>query len=587
MSAQDDARTWPALNLPAVERRSIGSNHAPTGGSGATAPSDPVSGPSFAGAGGISDAAEAVVARWNPHGLALLRAMSWDGEEAAAAVTLVGSGDVNQMLLRVELSRFEPHVDMVEPRTAADGPAAVDGPSSGDEALGADVSDRAAVGDAETLGRDGKHGGIRRRPVPVALVVLDAGSPIGGDGLQAVHELWADGTRVVFALDGIHAHREWRAVLERDVALLTLERDIALSGGAALADVEVVPVSARMAAVARVGVDGALLDRSGLGLLHARLVAAVGAGALVDQGVIVRDRVVDETRARIEGQLEKLRGSGDVVALREERATLLAVGDGGRGVAMSTLRNRLQLARVDLVHEVGARVRALNMEARAEAEGRPNRADIGHFGRLASAVEDLTREMDRVIRKRVEELSAQVEVSAGGSGWEIAEAACQAARVVQPCVGAGPERRRRGLEDRLMVALGASAGFGLGRFVVAPLAVFEAFDWAIVPVGLVLGAAVAWWVVRARGQLAERAHVQQWVSDTLVNVKAQLEQRVATALVEAEERLAEEVVGATTERMVETDRRVGELEAQLRQAAQRRPALTAACERDLAALEFA
>ena len=122
---------------------------------------------------------------------------------------------------------------------------------------------------------------------------------------------------------------------------------------------------------------------------------------------------------------------------------------------------------------------------------------------------------------------------------------------------------------------------------VAPLALLQAVDFALVPVSLLLGAAAAAWVVRVRRQLADGAHLRQWVADTLVDARAQLEQRVATALVDAEERLTDEVLASAAARMVETDRRVGELEAQLRQAAQRRPALLLACERDLAALEFA
>ncbi|WP_307817218.1 hypothetical protein [Nocardia acididurans] len=565
------ARPGSTLRLPEVERCAISS----------TVPPAPGDDPRTIA---LSPDAEAVVTRWNPHGLALLRAMRWDGAAPPRTVALISAGDINSVMLRVELARFEPHVD-VEERAAQRNPH--DGPVD-------------PGGGAPCCPAAGEAHGTAERPVPVALVVLDAGSPIGGDMLRVVRELWADGTRIVFALDGIHAHREWRMILRQDAELLSaLRRELEAavppeaeattaapqnSPAAAASEVEIVPVSARVAAVARAGSDAALLDRSGLGWLHALLVAAAGAGPEGDQAAIVRDRVVGETRVRIERQLAKLRGGGDVTALREERATLLAVSDGGRGTAMATLRNRMQLARVDLVHEVGSRVRALNAGIRAEIEGLPCTAEADTPERLAGAVEDLTREMDRAVRNRLLELTSQVEQAAGAADWEVAEAAVKAARAVPVRPGSGPERRRRGLEDRLMLLVGASAGFGLGRFVVAPLAVWESFEWAIVPVGLVLGLAVAAWVVRARGQLAERAHLQQWVSDTLVNVKAQSEQRVATALVEAEERLAEEVVGATTERMVETDRRVGELEAQLRQAAHRRPALTAACERDLAVL---
>ncbi|WP_405486979.1 hypothetical protein [Nocardia sp. NBC_00511] len=471
--------------------------------------------------------------RWNPHGLALLRAVVGAVGEGEPSVLLMAGDESGAAVLRVELARMRPRVEMTM----------------------------------------GSEAGEVRGPAAVALVVLDAGAVIGAEGLGVVRGLRAAGTRIVFALDGIQAHREWREVWRADSELLEGE-----GGGG----VEIVPVSGRLAAVGRAEGDGALLDRSGVGLLHARLVAAVGAGAVGDQGAIVRERVLADTRRRIEGELGRLLGGGDVAALREERARLLAVGDGGRGTAMAVVRNRVQLARVELLHEVGARIRAAHTGLRADIE-RLARGAHAEFPRHAhAAVEKLTLEMDRTIRSRMAELCRQVEESVAAE-WHISfptppERAARAMAVPGP--------RCRGAEDHLVVALGASAGFGLGRLLVTPLALLQAFDYAIMPVSLLLGAAAAGWVVRARRHLAEGVHLQQWVADTLVDAKAQLEQRVATALVEAEERLTDEVLGSATARLVGTDLRVGELEARLRQAAQRRPALQAACERDLAALEF-
>ncbi|WP_067830951.1 hypothetical protein [Nocardia inohanensis] len=509
----------------------------------------------------------------------LLRALDTGGAGRGGEVALLGTGaEVNTTLLRTELARFAPHVDVC-----------VGAANHGFE-----------VGPARR--EPGAHTGPEL-PVPVALVVLEGGAPIGAGLLAVLAGLIADGTRIVFALDGIHAHGEWQEVRGLDTELLRA------AGLAA----EIVPVSVRMAMVARANGDAALLDRSGLGLLHARLVAAVGAGAAADQVAIMRERVLAETRRRIGAELEKLRTGRDVAALREERAALLAVGDGGRGTAVSTLRNRLQLARVDLLHETGARIRALNAAVRVELERLPARERAGFPARLQCSVEKLTYEMDRAVRQRVGELSMQLDQAKHAAaalpptgsnsrrGEAIPRLSPEAAgafpgpepggpmRRAQPPprVGADPEPRRRGVEDHLMIAAGASAGLGVGRFVVAPLAWWEALDYAIMPVSLLLGVVVAGWLVRARGQLAERAHLRQWVADALVNVKAQLEQRVATALVETEERLTDRVVRESAACLVETDLRVGELEAELRSAAQRRPGLTAACERDLAALEFA
>ncbi|WP_459963011.1 hypothetical protein [Nocardia sp. IFM 10818] len=557
-----------SLSLPPVESVAPSSESLPPGGArspngsgggtasqldGRSAPAEDVllEKDPDSGSAQLAARVEAVVARWNPHGLALWRAMRSAARAGGGSVALIGGGDVNIMLLRSELARFTPRIDLFE--------------------VGSDSTRPASSGDGEVP------------PPAVALVVLDGGSPIGAEMLGTVRGLWADGTRIVFALNGIHAHEEWEEVQARDIALLGAEIPGAAGAGVGESGVEIVPVSARLAAAGRAAGDGALVDRSGVGVLHARLVAAAGAGAAGDQVAMVRERVLAETRERIAHQLEKLRDGGDVAALREERARLLAAGDGGRGAALAMVRNRTHLARVDLVHEVGARIRAVNAGLRGEVERLPRGGHKSFPLRVAETVEKLTYEIDRLVRRRIRELTRQIEQSLDVSGWEIGTGESPRA----PGAGPDPQPRWRGVEDHLVIAFGASAGFGFGRFVVAPLAWWEALDYAIVPVSLVLGVAVAGWVVRARRHLAERAHLQQWVSEALVNVKAQLEQRVTAALVAAEERLTEQVVGAATARMVETDLRVGELEAQLRQAAHRRPGLTTACERDLAVLGFA
>ncbi|PSR68113.1 hypothetical protein C8258_11690 [Nocardia sp. MDA0666] len=462
-------------------------------------------------------------------------------------VTVIGPDDANTTLLRTELSRFEPRVALTDPVTdPATLLAATDfGPGSGP---------------------------------PVALVLVDPGAAVGAALLDPVARLQAVGTRILFAMNGVHAHPDWRSVLDRDTAMLAR---------ALGAEPEILPVSARLAVAGRGNGDAALLDRSGLAALHAQLSAAVGVRGGPDHLAGVTARVLADTRARVLGQIEALRSGSTVAALRAERTAALAGRDGGRAQALAALRNRLQLARVDLTHEVGVRVRTVNATARADLDRLDRRSVRGYPELLQAAVNRATAELDAVVRHRLIELARQIEVVAGSEPQPAFASPPAPPTDPAPRVGPDPERRHRGVEDRLMIALGASAGFGLGRLVVAPLSLVPALDYATVPVALALGAGVAWWVVQARGHLADRAHLRQWVTDVLVNVKAQLEQRVATALVEAESELTEQVVRASTARMVEADRRVAELEAQLRRTAAEQPARVAACERDLAILEAA
>ncbi|MFC9893459.1 hypothetical protein ACFVMC_07175 [Nocardia sp. NPDC127579] len=477
---------------------------------------------------------EKVVARWNPQGAALLQAMRTGG--AAATVSLIGPEDANTRLLRTELARFEPRIALTDPMPDP----------------GAAVEQTSPSGVA---------------PHPVALVLLDAGNTLGTGTLELLRRLRAEDIRILLAMNAIHAHGDWRSVRQHNLELLDAHD---------FGDLDIMPVSAKLAGAARVTDDASLLDRSGLTALHAELTAAAAGGPGAGRFAAVTTRVLTDTRERILGQVAKLRAGAEVDQWRAERATLLAGRDGGRASVMAALRGQLHLARVDLMTEVGAQVRSLHVAARAELDRlRPQELD-GYPEHLQHSVLDLTGTVDQKIESR---LAVLVERLDGASGLPHVR------RDPAPRVGPEPEPRHRGVEDHLMIALGASAGVGLGRLLVAPLALVPALDFASIPVTLLLGGLVAWWVVRARRQVADRAHVRQWVADALVNVKAQLEQRVATGLVESETELADQVVRASAARILETDRRVAELEARIRRAGSEQPGQLAACRRDVDTLD--
>ncbi|RJO77250.1 hypothetical protein D5S18_11340 [Nocardia panacis] len=495
--------------------------------------------------------------------MALLKAVR--AGSRSGAVTLIGPDDANTTLLRTELARYEPTIALGDPVQDAVAAVEITGASSATQA-------------------------------PVALILLDAGSALGGDTLRALRRLHRSGTHLILAMNGIHAHQDWRSVLELDRASLT---------AAGLGELEILPVSGRLAVAGRSTGDPGLIDRAGLGALHARLTAAATGADTVDaeRAAAITARVIAETRARVEDQVRQLSSGAEPGRLREERARLLAGRDGGRTTALSTLRGQLHLARVDLLTEAGSRVRALHASARAELDRLRRREFRDYPERLQHAVTELTGQVDAEIEQRSAELTHRAgellthgvgEPSTHGVGEPLthrvgelspAEPTPYRRRDPAPRVGAEPDPRHRGVEDHLMIALGASAGVGLGRLLVSPLSLVPALEVASVPVTLLLGAGAAAWVVRARGQVADRNHVRQWMSEALVNVKAQLEQRVTTALVEIETALSDRVVRASAAAMVETDRRVAELEVRLRRMAAEQPGQLAACRRDIDCLD--
>ncbi|KAA0016307.1 hypothetical protein [Antrihabitans cavernicola] len=469
---------------------------------------------------GLSPEAATVVSRWNPDGLRQLsRASVGDPGNRTVAVVDPTRADRNELV--DELTAIAPDLQF------ADSPA----------------------------------------DAAVVLILLDAAAPLGGEALQMVDRLASSGTGVLFALQRIDAHRDWRTVRERNAQLLARH-------AGTFADAPIWPVSVRLARLARTG--GARTDvmmvNSGLVELHGALAAELSsrpehAARLAGAA----DNLADRTRRMIAAKADSIRHNDDTAELRAERATLLTRRDGGRTEAAATLRSQVQLARVELTHEVGSRVRSVNVAARSDIDS-CDRDQLAEFPeRLDAAVARIAGDLDAYTRQRLSDLQATLKAET----WPAAESPGYLD------VGDRPEPRHRGVEDRMMIAVGASAGVGIGRLVVSPLTMVPALDIATIPVTLLLGGCAAWWLTRSRGQIADRAHLRQWAADALINVKSQLEQRVLAALVETEAQLSEHVGRAGSARALEVDRQVAGIDAEIRRRSARRAAQLASCERDL------
>ena len=254
-------------------------------------------------------------------------------------------------------------------------------------------------------------------------------------------------------------------------------------------------------------------------------------------------------------------------ALQRERARLLGARDGGRTEAIAALRAGIQQARVDLVGEVGARVRAVNAAARADADG----GQPGFLARFGAAVDAAAVAVEHASDRRLADLQRSVLGTAPSSGEPAPP----------PDLGAPPEPVRRRVEDRMTILLGASAGLGLGRYAVAPLANVPALEVAAMPITLLIGVFGALWLTRSRAQIADRARLRQWASDALANLKAQLEQRALGRLLTVEAEIADTLAARAAQRASEVERRLATLDAQIR----RRAAERSACARDLAVLD--
>ncbi|MGW5145394.1 hypothetical protein [Rhodococcus koreensis] len=387
----------------------------------------------------------------------------------------------------------------------------------------------------------------------VVLMVLDAAAALGREELSVLDVVARPACPVVFALTKTDVHRDWAGVRERNRTLLARH-------AARFADAEIHPVAA---------------GGSGVEAVLAALLRAAG-----DETRDTRpaaEAVLEQTRRMIAATARSVRETEPGAELRAERVRALTLRDGGRTERVAQLRGQVQLAKVELLHEVASQVRAAGASARSEID-RAGRGTLADYpGRLAEIVRERSGAVDAAVTGRLDDLRSRAGVAASDS-----EAP---APLPEPVVPEGPEPRHRGLEDRMTILIGASAGLGLGRLVVSPLSMVPALDIATIPLTLALGAVAAWWLTRSRAHVAERAHVRQWATEALVHVRSQWEQFVLARLLAAETRVSEAIIAESRVAAREVDERVAQIDGELRRLTARRTGQLSSCERDLAAVD--
>lgn len=386
----------------------------------------------------------------------------------------------------------------------------------------------------------------------VTLTVFDAAAPLGREDLALLESVVASGTTVVCVLTRVDLYRNWASVLGRDAALLA-------EYAPEVASAPFRPVSVT----------------TGRGMTELR--AAVDAALAAADPARTRRAVLEHTRAVVAEAAAELRRGDDTQGLRERRADLIADRDGVRAEAAAALRRLTALARVDLTHQVGDRVRAAATTLRAELDrgGRTALRDLPQ--RLRDEVAALTVELDAATTAALTGLGTGVL----GVGHRVA------GPNRPPPTVADPQPRHRGVEDRMVIVVGASAGVGLGRLVLSPLTGSAGFDLIAVPLTLLLGGAAAWWLTRMRALASDRAHLRQWITESMAQVRSGLEQRVLTRLVDAEAEIGEAIGRAHRHRVAATEPALTEVDRALRESVARASIRTAALDRDLAVLDRA
>ena len=404
----------------------------------------------------------------------------------------------------------------------------------------------------------------------VVLIVVDASAPVG----RADIEQWRgalESTPVVFVVNKIDVHRHWREVVIAD-------GDLVAECVPRAVECTFHPISVRLARVGRDTGDAVLCAESGLDAVTERLGAllldATALGSQRKYAAAVQDCAVG-ARAAIVAKARAVTGGSDAVPLRARRAALVGEREGLGGDRRSLLHNLIQRLRVDLLHAAAENLRELGVEVRGSIDG-ARRAELKHLpAHVAESAHGAQSRADAALTAGLRAVESDL-----GLGPTVTHASGE-----DEWLDIGAPSRRRGIEDAIMIVVGASAGVGLGRLVVSPMALVQAWAVANTVITLVLGGALAWWLTRSRALVADRAHMRSWTQECLARVRSAVEQRLHSRILEAESALAAALAVADREAAARIDVSLAEVDAELRRLADHRSTLLSACDRDLSALD--
>ncbi|WP_026918219.1 hypothetical protein [Gordonia shandongensis] len=207
---------------------------------------------------------------------------------------------------------------------------------------------------------------------------------------------------------------------------------------------------------------------------------------------------------------------------------------------LPTRAERLTAVRAGIVEVRGEAVAALR-EALRETAATATATGPGALDWLPPALDAVERGLIEAVRRRVDRIQASALAGLSSPGpprpVEIGRDAGP------PCPP--PEQVRGRAEGAMLLIVGASMGFGVGRMVIAP-----ALDWAGLgalgtALALAAGVLLAAWIVAVRRDAARRAAVVRWVGETVARRRGDMEHRLVAAVGAAEASIGREIWNRT------------------------------------------
>jgi hypothetical protein len=203
------------------------------------------------------------------------------------------------------------------------------------------------------------------------------------------------------------------------------------------------------------------------------------------------------------------------------------------------LRGEIQRARVESGHDVNRQMRdvgswfrlAIDSADRTTLGGLPAQVDAALrlvSGRLSA---ELANRLDRVADASLADLFTDD---------ELAVLRARTAGGMPSVSPRPPDRRLPTAEDKLLVFMGISGGFGAARVAALPLAglgvaVLNPF---VLPVTIVIGLGAGWWMARTRRHTADKQHMKQWLTEAIADARSTMDQLVAEQLIDVEQQLS-------------------------------------------------
>ncbi|WP_026421738.1 dynamin family protein [Actinokineospora inagensis] len=436
----------------------------------------------------------------------------------------------------------------------------VDGPSALLEEL--IVVDTPGVG-----GLDSVHGELAIEAAASAtalLFVVDASAPFTGGELAFLANIGERVETVVFALSKVDAYRGWRQVLDANRALLA-------EHAPRFKDATFHPVSSRMFELAGKAPNpeaaAMLKERSGIAELVGSLRALlVGRSAMLGEANTLRalSSALGELKVTLENERRALTtGEAEAEALRARKDELTAERRSSTRGWQVKLRSEVQRARLENAHEVSRQMRDLQSWFR-QAIDLADRDRLRELpGQVDAAMQMVSGRVGESVGTRLNQVADSV-LSALFSADELAVIRSQFARAGgSQVVVRTAEKRTPTAEDKLLVFMGVSGGFGAGKMAVIPLAGAIAAPILLVPT-IVIGLGAGWWIARTRKHTADKQHMKTWLNESIADARSTLDQLVSEQMIDAESQLSLALDEALGKRIAGIEEQLREVDKALR-----------------------